>query len=60
MRLRTFGGDPVQVSEVGLGCWQIGGDQWGAVSDADALGTLRAAVAVKAIAGRKLARRGWG
>jgi aryl-alcohol dehydrogenase-like predicted oxidoreductase len=44
MRLRTFGGDPVQVSEVGLGCWQIGGDQWGAVSDADALGTLRAAV----------------
>lgn len=44
MRLRTFGGDPVQVSEVGLGCWQIGGDQWGAVPDADALGTLRAAV----------------
>jgi aryl-alcohol dehydrogenase-like predicted oxidoreductase len=44
MRLRTFGGDPVQVSEVGLGCWQIGGDQWGAVSDADALATLRAAV----------------
>jgi aryl-alcohol dehydrogenase-like predicted oxidoreductase len=44
MRLRTFGADPVQVSEVGLGCWQIGGDQWGTVSDADALGTLRAAV----------------
>ena len=44
MRLRTFGGDPVPVSEVGLGCWQIGGDQWGDVSDADALATLRAAV----------------
>jgi aryl-alcohol dehydrogenase-like predicted oxidoreductase len=44
MRLRTFGGDPVPVSEVGLGCWQIGGDQWGEVSDADALATLRAAV----------------
>ena len=44
MRLRTFNGDPVQVSEVGLGCWQIGGDQWGDVPDADALGTLRAAV----------------
>ncbi len=44
MRLRTFGGDPVPVSEVGLGCWQIGGDQWGAVSEADALATLRAAV----------------
>lgn len=44
MRLRTFGGDPVPVSEVGLGCWQIGGDQWGAVPEADALATLRAAV----------------
>jgi aryl-alcohol dehydrogenase-like predicted oxidoreductase len=44
MRLRTFGRDPVPVSEVGLGCWQIGGDQWGAVPDADALATLRAAV----------------
>ncbi len=44
MRLRTFGGDPVPVTEVGLGCWQIGGDQWGAVSEADALATLRAAV----------------
>lgn len=45
MHLRTFNGHPVQVSEIGLGCWQIGGDQWGDVSDADALGTLRAAVA---------------
>lgn len=44
MRLRTFGGDPVPVSEVGLGCWQIGGDQWGSVPEADALATLRAAV----------------
>jgi aryl-alcohol dehydrogenase-like predicted oxidoreductase len=44
MRLRTFGGDPVPVSEVGLGCWQIGGDQWGTVPEADALATLRAAV----------------
>ncbi len=44
MRLRSFGGDPVPVSEVGLGCWQIGGDQWGEVPDADALATLRAAV----------------
>lgn len=43
MNTRTFGGDPVRVSEVGLGCWQIGGDQWGAVSDADALATLKAA-----------------
>jgi aryl-alcohol dehydrogenase-like predicted oxidoreductase len=31
------------VSEVGLGCWQFGGTEWGAVSEADALATLRAA-----------------
>jgi aryl-alcohol dehydrogenase-like predicted oxidoreductase len=40
MKHRTFGG--VGVSEVGLGCWQIGGDQWGDVSDADALAVLHA------------------
>ncbi len=44
MRLRAFGGDSVRVSEVGLGCWQLGGDQWGDISDDDALSTLRAAV----------------
>ncbi len=43
MRTRPFGPDSVAVSEVGLGCWQIGGDQWGAVSDAEALATLHAA-----------------
>jgi aryl-alcohol dehydrogenase-like predicted oxidoreductase len=30
------------VSEIGLGCWQIGGD-WGAISDAEARDILRAA-----------------
>jgi aryl-alcohol dehydrogenase-like predicted oxidoreductase len=44
MRMRPFGGDSVSVGEIGLGCWQIGGDQWGDVSDADALATLGAAV----------------
>jgi len=44
MRTRTFGGDSASVGEIGLGCWQIGGDQWGDVSDADALATLGAAV----------------
>ena len=44
MRTRSFGVDPVRVGEVGLGCWQIGGDQWGDVTDADALATLTAAV----------------
>lgn len=43
MNTRTLGSDPVRVSEIGLGCWQIGGDQWGTVSDADAIATLRAA-----------------
>src|SRR5580704_11553534 len=37
MKHRTFA--RASVSEVGLGCWQIGGDQWG---DADALDVLRA------------------
>ncbi len=40
MKTRPFG-DRL-VSEVGLGCWQFGGD-WGDVSDAAALGTLHAA-----------------
>lgn len=43
MKTRTLGSDPVRVSEIGLGCWQIGGDQWGNVSDADAMATLTAA-----------------
>lgn len=43
MKYRQFG--DARVSEVGLGCWQIGGDQWGNVSDNDALDVLRAAVA---------------
>jgi aryl-alcohol dehydrogenase-like predicted oxidoreductase len=38
MKHRTF--DGASVSEVGLGCWQIGGDQWGDVPDADALAVL--------------------
>jgi aryl-alcohol dehydrogenase-like predicted oxidoreductase len=40
MKHRTFAG--ARVSEVGLGCWQIGGDAWGDVPDADALDVLRA------------------
>src|SRR5262245_16412420 len=40
MKHRMFG--DARVSEVGLGCWQIGGDQWGEVPDADALDVLRA------------------
>lgn len=40
MKTRTFRDAPV--SEVGLGCWQIGGDAWGDVPEADALDVLRA------------------
>ena len=42
MNQRTFGGSGARISEVGLGCWQFGGD-WGAVSDEQALTTLNAA-----------------
>jgi aryl-alcohol dehydrogenase-like predicted oxidoreductase len=43
MKQRTFGATGVHVSEVGLGCWQLGGGDWGDVSDEQALDTLRAA-----------------
>ena len=42
MHTRPFAAGP-PVGEVGLGCWQIGGDQWGDVPSADALATLHAA-----------------
>jgi aryl-alcohol dehydrogenase-like predicted oxidoreductase len=44
MNRRPFGRSGIEVSEVGLGCWQIGGSDWGAVSDEEAFATLRAAV----------------
>ncbi len=40
---RTFGKDGRSVSEVGIGCWQIGGTEWGDVTDDEALRTLHAA-----------------
>lgn len=43
MNTRPFGATGRTVSEVGLGCWQIGGN-WGDVSDETALQTLRAAL----------------
>lgn len=42
MNLRPFGTD-ARVSEIGLGCWQLGGSDWGDLPDADALAVLRAA-----------------
>jgi len=41
MKNRVFNGGAVEVSEVGLGCWQFGGD-WGEVSEDEALAILRA------------------
>lgn len=41
MQTRLFQGTPV--SEVGLGCWQLGGGDWGALDDSAARAILHAA-----------------
>jgi len=43
MKTRLFNGTGRAVSEVGLGCWQLGGADWGDVSDADAMTILNEA-----------------
>ncbi len=43
MHTRFFDRDTLPVSEVGLGCWQLGGD-WGPMSEDEALATLQGAV----------------
>ena len=40
MKYRSFRG--TDISEVGLGTWQLGSDDWGAVSDEDAFEILNA------------------
>ncbi len=44
MQQRVFGNSGESVSEIGLGCWQLGGSDWGDVGEDEALATLRAAV----------------
>lgn len=43
MQTRTFPATQTPVSEVGVGTWQLGGAEWGDVSEQDALACLRAA-----------------
>jgi aryl-alcohol dehydrogenase-like predicted oxidoreductase len=43
MHHRPFGNTGVSVSEVGLGCWQLGGNDWGDISDEQALSVLQTA-----------------
>jgi len=44
MKSRQFGKDGVEISEVGLGCWQLGGDCWGNLDEDSAMEILSAAV----------------
>jgi aryl-alcohol dehydrogenase-like predicted oxidoreductase len=43
MHTRPFGGGGREVSEIGIGTWQLGGAEWGNVPDQQALETLEAA-----------------
>lgn len=44
MNTRNFPETGVQVSEIGLGCWQLGGSDWGNVDETQCFAILAAAV----------------
>jgi aryl-alcohol dehydrogenase-like predicted oxidoreductase len=44
MKYRNFGRTGAMISEVGLGTWQLGGADWGSISEKDALSILHKAV----------------
>jgi aryl-alcohol dehydrogenase-like predicted oxidoreductase len=44
MHQRIFNGTETSVSEIGLGCWQLGGSDWGALDEGVAFEILRTAV----------------
>lgn len=44
MKYRTLGKTGIKVSEIGLGTWQLGGSDWGNVSEKDALAILHKSV----------------
>ena len=43
MKHRSFPCPSLPVSEIGLGCWQLGGSDWGSIDDAKAFAILEAA-----------------
>lgn len=43
MRYRTLGKTGLEVSEVSLGLWAVGGDAWGPVEDEESLAAMRSA-----------------
>lgn len=44
MTRRPFDHQDIQVSEVGLGCWQLGGSEWGNLDEKEAFSILHTAV----------------
>src|SRR5438067_9441793 len=44
MKTRIFNNSSRKVSEIGLGCWQLGGSDWGNVDEKSAFDILRAAI----------------
>jgi aryl-alcohol dehydrogenase-like predicted oxidoreductase len=44
MKYRTLGRTGIKVSEIGLGTWAIGGDEWGPVEDAESIRAIQRAV----------------
>ena len=44
MNTRDFTNSGRQVSEIGLGCWQLGGSDWGAIDEQACFAILSAAV----------------
>ena len=41
MKYREVGQTGIEISEVGFGTWELGGKEWGDISDVDALAVLR-------------------
>ena len=44
MRYQRLGRSELKVSRIGMGCWAIGGQKWGPVSDADSVTAVKTAL----------------